>query len=76
MSSHTRDRIAPAGPDVRELIPRTEADRRARSEALLAALDAVEAVPADQTDSPEVWAEVYRGIDEGRPERPLFEGRY
>ena len=30
----------------------------------------------DETDTDEVWAEVFRSIDEGRPHRKLFEGMY
>lgn len=30
----------------------------------------------DETDTDEVWREVFRSIDEGRPHRKLFEGMY
>jgi hypothetical protein len=50
-------------------------ERRSRAEHALAALDRIETM-TDETDSDELWAEVMRGIDEGRPERPLFAGRY
>jgi hypothetical protein len=53
----------------------SDEERRARAEHALAALDRIEAT-TDPTDSDERWREVMRGIDEGRPERPLFEGRY
>jgi len=31
-------------------------------------------VGPDDTD--DIWAKIYRGIDEGRPHRKLFEGMY
>lgn len=57
------------------LLPRSEAERKAHSAELARALDAMDAL-TDDRDTDEVWAEVYRGIDAGRPHRPLFEGQY
>jgi hypothetical protein len=57
------------------LLPMSDDERRARVEHALAALDRIETI-SDPTDTDERWREVMRGIDEGRPERPLFEGRY
>jgi hypothetical protein len=54
---------------------RTEEERKARSEALKRALDLMETI-TDETDTDENWREVMRGIDEGRPHRPLFKGHY
>jgi hypothetical protein len=55
--------------------PLTDEERRVRSEALRRALDEIAEI-ADETDTDEIWADVFRGIDESRPHRPLFEGRY
>jgi hypothetical protein len=57
------------------LLSLTDEQRRARSEALARALDQIDTI-TDATDTDEVWADVMRGIDEGRPHRPLFEGSY
>jgi hypothetical protein len=81
MSHSTQERPAPLpqGGDVDargRLVPRSEADRQRRSAVLGAALDEIEAIGPDDSDAPEVWAEVFRGIDSARPQRPLFEGRY
>jgi hypothetical protein len=54
------------------LLPLTEARRRSRSEQLRAALDEIAAIGPDDTDTEEVWDEVFRGIDSFRPDRPLF----
>ena len=53
----------------------TDEERRARSEALNRGLDELEQI-TDETDTDEMWREFMRGIDEGRPHRPLFEGMY
>jgi hypothetical protein len=75
---------ADAGPTPRpgvdasgRLLPGTEAERRARARArgMRAALEGLAEI-ADEADTPETWAEVFRGIDSARPERPLFEGLY
>jgi hypothetical protein len=55
--------------------PLSDEERRARSEALVRALDEIADI-TDETDTDELWAEVFRGIDESRPHRPLFEGQY
>jgi len=57
------------------LLPLTDEQRRARSEALRRALDDVEAM-AGPDDTDDAWREVMRGVDEGRPHRPLFGGQY
>ena len=66
-----RETIDPATGRAR---PLSAEEQHARAEAFARALDDVMA--ADETDADEVWAEVFRGIDEGRPHRSLFEGRY
>jgi hypothetical protein len=57
------------------LIPLTDAQVRERNAEAIAALDSL-ADLTDATDTPELWANVYRGIDEARPHRKLFEGMY
>lgn len=57
------------------LRPLTDQERRARTEALGRALDEIAGM-TDETDTDEVWRDVMRGIDEGRPHRRLFEGSY
>lgn len=57
------------------LLPLTEAQRKARSEALARALDEIDEI-TDETDTDETWRDIFRSIDEGRPDRPLFEGQY
>lgn len=57
------------------LRPLTDEQRRARSAELARALDDIAGM-TDETDTDEVWRDVLRGIDEGRPHRPLFEGSY
>lgn len=57
------------------LIPLSPEERQARTAAALRGLKALEQV-TDETDTEERWAEVFRGIDEGRPHRILFEGMY
>lgn len=60
-------------PSLRERLRATDpAVRVARA---LAALDRIEQI-TDKTDTDEVWADVFRGIDEARPHRPLFRGMY
>ena len=39
------------------------------------ALDEMRSI-VDETDTDETWEKVFRGIDEGRPDRKLFEGLY
>jgi hypothetical protein len=62
-------------PTTGKALPLTNEERRARSEALSRALDEIADV-ADESDTDEIWADVFRGIDESRPHRPLFEGFY
>lgn len=54
------------------LVPLSDAQRKNRSEELLAALAEIAAIGPDETDAEEVWDEVFRGIDSFRPHRPLF----
>ena len=54
------------------LVPRSESQRRAHSVALRTALDDIAGISPDATDSAEIWDEVFRGIDEARPQWPLF----
>ena len=61
-------------PKTGRLLPLTDEQRKARSEALARVFS--ELAPADETETDELWKEVFRGIDEGRPHRPLFEGMY
>ena len=82
MSRQTREPITmpgllptPAVDALGRLRPETAAEHRARSAELRSALEEIEAI-RDETDTPEVWAEVMRGIDASRPHRPLFEGQY
>jgi hypothetical protein len=55
--------------------PLSDQEQKDRSLALAQALAEIAAM-TDETDTDEIWAEVFRGVDEGRPHRPLFEGRY
>ena len=57
------------------LIPLSDEERSARRDAALRALEAIHQI-TDETDTDEVWEKVYRGIDEERPHRKLFEGCY
>ena len=54
------------------LVLRSEAQRKAHSAELRAALDDIATIGPDATDAEEVWDEVFRGIDASRPHRPLF----
>lgn len=60
-------------PPLRDRLP--EPDPAVRIARALAALDELEQI-TDETDTEEIWAEVFRGIDESRPHRPLFRGMY
>jgi hypothetical protein len=55
--------------------PLSDQKQKARSEALVHALAEI-AELTDETDTDEIWADVFRCVDESRPHRPLFEGRY
>jgi hypothetical protein len=55
------------------LIPLTAEERKARSQAAIRALTAIQRLPDD--DPPGIEAEFMRGIDENRPaDRKIFEG--
>jgi hypothetical protein len=57
------------------LIPISPEVRAARRAASSRASEAIRHI-TDETDTDEVWESVYRGIDEERPHRKLFEGCY
>ncbi len=66
-------RIQPGDVDASgRLLPLSEAQLRSRLEAIRAALDEIETIGPDETDADEIWAEVFKGIDSSRPDRPLF----
>jgi hypothetical protein len=67
--------FGPAAVDERGRIVLANEEWEARRAAALRALDAIAAI-TDETDTDETWREVFRGIDEGRPHRKLFEGMY
>lgn len=50
------------------LIPLSPEERKARTEAAIRGLKALERI-TDETDTEQRWAEVFRSIDEGRPHR-------
>ena len=54
---------------------RSESERLTHSAALREALDDIDAIGQDASDTPEIWAEVFRGIDAARPHRPLLQDR-
>jgi hypothetical protein len=56
-------------------LPVTAEELKARAEKLARALEEIDRT-AGPSDAPEVWRQVYRHIDEERPHRPLFEGKY
>jgi hypothetical protein len=58
-----------------KLIPLRDEELRSHNAEAIRALDEI-AELSDATDTEEVWDDVYRGIDEGRPHRRLFEGLY
>jgi hypothetical protein len=67
-----RSAVTPEG----RLIPETPEEREARSKALLEWLaDMDDPNSPNEPDPPEMWDEIMRSIDEGRPHRPLFGGR-
>jgi hypothetical protein len=49
--------------------------QRQRNDSAIQALIAVEGI-VDETDSDEVWREVFRDLDANRSHRKLFEGMY
>ncbi|HEY2157889.1 MAG TPA: hypothetical protein VGH33_19830 [Isosphaeraceae bacterium] len=77
---HDNDKaVVPLGPRPIDangrLLPISEEERKARSERFQAMLKELETMRGP-TDTEERWREFMRGIDEGRPERPLFKGQY
>ena len=66
--------FGPAVLDEHGRLVMSDDERRARSAAGLRALLALAELP--DTDPPGTDELVMRGIDEGRPHRPLFEGMY
>ena len=56
------------------LIPLSPEERAARRDAAIRVLKALRDLPDD--DPPGTEDAMMRGIDEGRPHRPLFEGMY
>jgi hypothetical protein len=62
-------------PATGRLRPISDEERRTRSAALRRALAEIAEI-TDETDTDEVWADIFRSIDESRPHRPLFEGLY
>jgi len=57
------------------IIPMSDAEHEARWAAAVRALDAISRGDS-QSEDPQLAERVMRGIDEGRPERKLFEGIY
>lgn len=70
----TPPRTGTVDPETGRLLPLTAEERAARSEAMARVFG--ELIPADENETDERWAEVFRGIDQARPHRPLFEGMY
>ena len=66
--------ISCAGSDGRVRPLSIEAQQQ-RNDSAIQALDVVEEI-VDETDSDEVWREVFRDIDASRPHRKLFEWMY
>ncbi len=62
-------------PATGRLLPMSEDERAARRLAAIRAIKALSQM-TDETDSDEIWEQVYRNIDAGRPHRKLFEGMY
>jgi hypothetical protein len=67
--------FGPAAVDEHGRIVMADEEWEARRAAAVRALDAIAAI-TDETDTDETWRAVFRGIDEGRPHRKLFEGMY
>ena len=62
-------------PATGRILPISDEERAARRSASLRATRAISQI-TDETDTDEIWQEVYRNIDEDRPHRKLFEGMY
>jgi hypothetical protein len=65
----------PIDPVTGRILPISDEERAARRAAAIRAIKAIGRI-TDETDTDERWREVYRGIDESRPHRKLFEGMY
>jgi hypothetical protein len=65
----------PVDPATGRMLPISDEERAARRAAAIRAIKAIRRI-TDETDTDELWREVYRGIDESRPHRKLFEGMY
>lgn len=66
----------PSGVDARgRLLPVSDEELKARAERLRRTLEEIDRT-AGESDSEEVWREVYRSIDAQRPHRPLFRGKH
>ena len=57
---------------VRRLTPEERAERTAKIRALFEPIESEPSTPEEEA----TYREILRGIDEGRPQRPLFEGMY
>lgn len=57
---------------VRRLTAKEQSERAARLRALFDRIEAQPSTPEEEA----TYREILRGIDEGRPERKLFEGMY
>jgi hypothetical protein len=60
-------------PATGQLRPLSAEERRARSQSLRRTLAEIDTI-TDETDTDEVWAEVYRGLTAARPECPPANG--
>jgi hypothetical protein len=60
-------------PESGKLRPLSDEERRARAESLHRALEEIGEI-TDETDTDEVWAEVYRGLAAARPPFPPGNG--
>jgi hypothetical protein len=65
----------PVDPATGRLLPMSDEERATRRAVAIRAIKALGKI-TDETDTDEVWEEVYRNIDAGRPHRKLFEGMY
>lgn len=76
---HDDKAVLPLGPRPIDasgrLLPLSEEERRAYVARALEGLARIETM-TDESDTEDRWREILRNIDEGRPERPLFEGQY
>jgi hypothetical protein len=63
------------GPDGK-FIPMTDEERRAWCEAARRRLAEIAQMTDEEGEPPDAMEQMMRGIDEGRPHRPLFKGMY